>query len=450
MAAPMLGATFAMSAFNLTDTYFVARLGTLPLAAMGFSFPVVMFLTCIVQGLGTGGTAVVSHALGRGDRDSARRITTHTLLLALAAVLLISVAGLLTIDPVFRALGAGDEVLQLIRGYMVIWYLGVAFMVLPMMMGEIIRATGDTVRPSVLMLVAALVNMVLDPILIFGLLGLPALGIRGAALATVAARGLSCAGAFWVLHTRHRLLLLELPSFRAMRGSWRQVLRIGLPASFSNLLMPLSGAVITRIIAHFGVAAVAAVSAGSRLEFFAFMIPMCLGISLVPFVGQNFGAGRLDRVRDARRLSMTFAFAFGLLTFALFFVSAPALAGLFARDREVAVILTRYLRIASVGHGMMEVHRYAGFFLNGVHQPLHAVGVNTVRVLVLLVPLSLLGGAVLGLEGVFWGRALTDLIAGAVGVVWSGRILRRLARPGNPAEPHPHPAANGPLRKIIP
>jgi putative MATE family efflux protein len=428
MAVPMLGGTFAMNAFNLTDTWFVAQLGTLPLAAMGFSFPVVMFLMSITRGLGTGATAVVSHALGRHDHELAQRITTHTLILVAFVVTGVSIGGLLTIDPVFRMLGAEQTVLPLIRQYMTIWYLGVVFMMFPMMAGDIVRATGDTVSPSLIMVLSSVLNMTLDPIMIFGLLGFPRLGIRGAALATLLSRAVSCFFVLWILAHRHHLLALRIPSWQSMLASWREVLSIGLPSSFSNILVPISGAVITRIVAHYGEAAVAACGAASRIEMFAFMIPMTLGVSLVPFVGQNYGANRLDRVRDGQRYSYSFAFVFGIVIAISFAVFAGHLAKLFSQDQAVLAVLTRYLSIIPLGYGMMEIHRYCGFFLNGIKQPLHATGVNVMRIIGLLIPLSFAGGALFGIEGVFWGRAAADIIAGCVGMLWANTILNRVIR----------------------
>ena len=423
MAVPMLGGTFAMNAFNLTDTWFVAQLGTLPLAAMGFSFPVVMFLASITRGLGTGATAVVSHALGRHDEESAKRITTHTLILAAFVVACVSIGGLLTITPVFSMLGAESGVLSLIREYMTIWYPGVMFMVFPMMAGDIIRATGDTISPSFIMVLSSGLNMILDPIMIFGLIGFPALGIRGAALATLLSRAVSCVAVLWILVHRHHLLALTIPSWRSMFASWQEVLNIGLPSSFSNILIPISGAVITRIVAQYGEAAVAACGAGSRLEMFAFMIPMALGVSLVPFVGQNYGASRLDRVKDGQRYSYGFAFVFGIIIAIAFVFFSGHLARLFSQDQAVIAVLTRYLSIIPLGYGMMEIHRYSGFFLNGIKKPLHSTGVNVMRILGLLIPFSFLGGQFFGIEGIFWGRALADILAGCVGMVWANSVL---------------------------
>ncbi|MGD8779634.1 MAG: MATE family efflux transporter [Ignavibacteria bacterium] len=271
MAVPMLGGAFAMNAFNLTDTWFVAQLGTIPLAAMSFSFPVVMLLNSITWGLSTGATAVISHALGKHDKESARHITTDTLILTTIIVICITVLGLLTIDEVFIMLGADSTVLPLIREYMTIWYLGIAFMIYPMMTSDIIRATGDTVSPSVIMVIVSILNMILDPIMIFGMFGFPQMGIKGAALATVLSRALSNILMFWILIKRHNLLSICIPKLHNMIASWKKVLEIGLPSSFTNILVPISGAIITRIVAATG--------AGARLEMFAFMIPMALGVS---------------------------------------------------------------------------------------------------------------------------------------------------------------------------
>lgn len=427
----MLGGTFALNAFNLTDTWFVAQLGTLPLAAMGFSFPVVMFLVSITFGLSMGATAVVSHALGSCDHALAKQITTHTLFLSVCIVALVSVLGLLTIDPLFRFIGANDKVLPMIHEYMTIWYLGVVFMVVPMIANNIIRATGDTVLPSMIMVLSSVLNMILDPIMIFGWLGFPSMGIRGAALATLIARAVAGVVVLWFLHHRYQLLAIQIPNWRSMWHSWKEVLKIGLPSSLSNVLVPISGGVITYIVAQYGEEAVAACGAASRIEMFAFMIPMALGVTLVPFVGQNFGAKRLDRVKEAQHLSYGFAIGFGVLIAIGFGLFAHHLAALFSDDAEVVSILAHYLTIVPIGYGMMELHRYSGFFLNGIKKPLHSTGVNITRIVVLLIPFTIIGSHFFGLEGLFWGRIACDLISGVVGMIWSHRVLSHLIQQEN-------------------
>jgi len=428
MAVPMLGGTFALNAFNLTDTWFVAQLGTLPLAAMSFSFPVVMFVISITFGLGTGVTTVVSHALGSGDHELAKRLTTHTLILCVGIIFFISIIGLLTIDPLFRLIGANETVLPLIHEYMTIWYLSVVFVILPMIANNVIRATGDMVLPSMIMIIVSVLNMILDPILIFGWLGFPAMGIRGAALATLIARAIAGVVVIWLLHRRYKLLTWEIPTWSSMLRSWKEVLAIGLPSSLSNVLVPISGAVLIYIVAQHGEAAVAACGAAVRIEMFAFMIPMALGVTLMPFVGQNYGAKRLDRVKEAQRLSSIFAIGFGVVIAILFAIFSRNMASLFSHDPEVIRIAERYLTIIPIGYGMMELHRYSGVFLNGIRKPLHSTGLSVVRIIVLLIPLSIVGSLLFGLEGLFWGRVVCDLISGVVGMIWSHRVLRTLMK----------------------
>ena len=426
MAFPMLAGTFAMNAYNLTDTWFVSRLGTLSLAAMGFTFPVVMLLVCVAGGIGTGVTTLVSHAIGRHDHDGAARLMSHGISLILGVALVMSIGGYLSIGPVFRALGADAKTLPLVGEYMRTWYLGALFMSLPMVGNGILISAGDSKSASSLMVFGAALNVILDPIMIFGYLGFPAMGIRGAALATVIARAFSTAWLLLLLYKKHRLLVFRAWGLAEYGASIRRIMGFAVPSILSMGMMPLSATVITRILSSFGNEAVAASGAAGRIEMFAFVVPMALGISLTPFVSQNFGADRVDRVHEAHRAATGFALLYGGLIGVAFFLGAPWLARAFSGDPKVAVILASYIRIICFGYGMREVHRYCGFFLTGLHRPASATALNAVRVVVLLIPLSCLGGYLGGVNGVFWGRLTTDLLGGSIGLLWISRVSRSL------------------------
>jgi len=422
MAFPMLAGTFAMTAYNLTDTWFVSRLGTLPLAAMGFTFPIVMLLTHMAGGLGVGVTTLMSHATGRRDPVDAARITTHGLLLTLAVAAVIAVAGFLSIDPVFTALGADATVLSLVRQYMRIWYLGAPFMALPMLGNGLLISAGDSGAAGRFMMLGPILNVILDPILMFGYLGFPAMGIRGAALATVIGQAASTAWLLHLLSRKHRLLVCKRWRMAVYAASFRSILRLGIPNAVSMILMPVSATVVTRILSNFGNAAVAATGAAQRIEMFAFVIPMALGMSLAPFVSQNLGADRHDRIRESLWLSTRFALLYGGGIALTFLLAAPLLASLFSKDPEVVRILVLYIRIVSFGYGMMEVHRYSAIILTGLHEPVSSALLNGTRVLILLIPLSWLGAHVWGVYGVFACRVATDVLAGCLGLFWVGRV----------------------------
>ncbi len=155
LTLPMILGIVSMVAFNLIDTMFVGRLGDDELAAISFTFPVVMVVGGIAMGLGIGISAVVSKAIGEKNQEKVIRFTTDGLLLALLIVAIFAIIGILTIDPLFTLLGVNDKIMPLVESYMSIWYLGVIFIIVPMAGNNAIRATGDTVTPSIIMITAA-------------------------------------------------------------------------------------------------------------------------------------------------------------------------------------------------------------------------------------------------------------------------------------------------------
>lgn len=425
MAVPMLAGTFAMNAYNLTDTWFVSRLGTNALAAMSFTFPVVMLLGFIMRGLGTGAMTVVAHALGRGKHQTAARVTTHAVFLSSSVALCLAVAGLVTIKPLFIKLGAAGEVLVLTQQYMWIWYCGLVIRVVQMMFFDIIIGTGNTKAVSLFMVGGTVLNFILDPMMIFGLWGCPKMGIQGAALATVISEALVLAVAFYFINKKHHLIIFVSHTRRRIVASWRRILRIGVPTTLSSILTPLSAAIVIKIVSGFGQAAVAAIGVASRIEMFAFMIPMTVGMSLVPFVAQNYGARRFDRIKAVRQGAMLFALIFGLIIAVIFLLIARPLGSLFSSDPEVVNILVRYIYITCFGYGFLEIHRYAGFCMIGIQRPLSSAFLNVIRVIILMIPLAYFGAKLFGIYGIFWGRLITDICSGGMGIIWTGKILKK-------------------------
>jgi Na+-driven multidrug efflux pump len=277
------------------------------------------------------------------------------------------------------------------------------------------------------MMLGTLLNLVLDPIFIFGYFGVPGMGIRGAAIATILAQAISVLWLWKLLTVKHELISLEKWNGAPFVQSVKNILRLGVPGVLSMILMPVSSAIITKIIGTYGHEAVAACGAAARIEMFAFVIPMALGISMMPFVSQNYGALRMDRIREGITLSTRFAMFYGCFIAVAFYVSAPLMSSFFTEDPVVSDILQSYIRIISFGYGMMEIHRYCGIIMTGLHLPMSSTLLNGFRVFVLLIPLSLLGSHFGGLKGVFFARLMTDLLGGFIGLIWVYRCYRAVA-----------------------
>lgn len=298
MSLPMVIGLFAVIAFNVADTYFIAQLGTEPLAAISLTFPVVMGFGSLTMGLGVGASSVIARAFGQGDRQQVRRLTTHALLLCLVVVAFFLAIGILTIEPLFAVLGAKPKTMPLVKEYMEIWYIGVLFLVIPMVSNGAIRAIGDARFPAMVMVVAGLVNFLLDPLLIFGMYGFPKLGIRGAAIATVISRMVTFLASMWVLQYREKLLEWKLPVWKEVWTSWRGILYVGVPSAGNQIVNPLSIGIITAILSVFGTHTLAAYGVATRIESISMIGIFAVSAGIAPIVGQNWGAQQFDRVTD--------------------------------------------------------------------------------------------------------------------------------------------------------
>ncbi|MCB0047641.1 MAG: MATE family efflux transporter [Caldilineaceae bacterium] len=430
LTVPMLFGIFGMVAFNLIDTFFVGRLGTNELAAMSFTFPVVLVVNGFALGLGVGTSAVVSRAIGEGNRTRVQRLTTDGLALAVLLVTLFVTVGLLTINPIFRLLGAPPEVMPLIRQYMTIWYLGAGFVVAPMVGNNAIRATGDTVTPSAIMMVAVAVNVILDPILIFGLGPFPRMELAGAAIATVIARAVTLLVALFILYYREKMITLVVPPVKSVWDSWKAILYIGLPTAGTNIIVPISVGIITSLVATYGSEAVAGLGVATRVESFALMMFMALNSVIGPFVGQNLGANQLERLKLGVKYSQQFAMAWGALMFVLLWVAAEPIALLFNDDPVVVSTVISYLRLVPVSYGLLGVFMLSSTTLNVLNKPMQAVALTILRTIILYVPLAYLGAALFGVGGIFGATALANVIAGGGAYLWLARgVLEKLSRP---------------------
>ncbi len=429
MTLPMIIAMLAMIAFHLTDTFFVSRLGTDPLAAMSFTFPIIFIINSLTLGIGTGAGAVIARAIGAGDTDRVRRLTTDSLTLALILVGIVATIGLLTVKPVFTLLGATSETLPLIRQYVTIWYSGVIFVVIPMVGNAAIRATGDTKTPANIMLFAVTVNLILDPLLIFGIGPFPRLELQGAAIATVSARASTMVLMLWILIRREKMISFLKPKLRQMLDSWKSILYIGLPTAGTNVVGPLAIGIITRMVSQYGPAPVAALGVATRIDPFALGAIYALASALGPMVGQNFGAGKMGRIQEAVKVSHRFAFLWGVGAFALIALLARPIASVFSNDPVVMDTTIRYLRLVPIGYGMQGVVLLSTTTLNVLHKPLHAATLVVIQMFVLYIPLAFLGSKLLGLSGIFGAAAIANVTAGILSFWWVRRIMKKICGP---------------------
>ena len=423
LSVPMLFNILMIVAFNLTDTYFIAQLGTSELAAMSLTFPVVATLASLTMGLGDGAGAAVAIAIGEGDRQKVRQLTTSGLLLSLLLGIVLTLVALMTITPLFTALGAKSEVLNLVREYMRIWYLGAFCLAVSAIAMNTIRAIGDMKALSLIVVISTAINILLDPILIFGLLGFPNLGIAGAAIATVIAQLETLIAALLYLYHAD-LIIFTLHKLRGVGKAWIDILHLGIPSAAKNAIPPISLGLITSMVAFYGSEAIAAFGIASRLESLVMIAFFALSTAIGPVVGQNWGAKKFQRVDRAFSLSLRFCLFWGVLLAIILGFTASELASLFNNNLEVVEIVAKYMIIVPISYAAAGIILISSSTFIALGKPLPSITMAIAQTLLIYIPLAHLGNLLWGINGIFAAACLANIIVAIGAIIWQRQTLR--------------------------
>ncbi len=436
-ALTMLPATLAMSGYNIADSYFVGQLrDSSSLAAMSNTGPIVMLVGYVFMGIGTGIMANLAHALGRRDAAMARRLVSSGLLLASLSAIFLCVLGLSSGNWIFGWMGVEGETLVHTRQYMDIWFIGCVTGVLSMEGNTLLITAGLPKLSSIMSIVGLVINVILDPILIFGLCGFPAMGIYGAAVATVFSQAVSAVVNMVVLY-RQKLLSFERIPLHELFGLWRSIIRYAIPAVLGMLLMPIGMYITTRFtydlskIRGYGDDLIAGIGMASRLEMVAFVFPMSLGRTLMPMIGQNYGAKLYSRVKKCFYFSTLFAHVFLLFMALVFCFGFRYVAPWIAPGQErVQSVMILFMHIVPFGFGCIEGMRFSGFTLMGCGHPRMDATLKILRVALLQVPLTWLALFMESINMIMFARLITDVCSFIIAFTLAFLCVRKLPQDG--------------------
>jgi len=406
-----------MFSATLVDAYFLGQLGTQQLAAISYAFPVFFAILSLAIGLAAGTGSVLSRAIGSGDRSRIVSLTTHSLVLAVIMGVVIAIVGTVTIRPLFTVIGAEGGVLDDITVYMRIWYYGLPLLVLAQVAGSILRANGDSLVPSALMIATAAVNIALDPILIFGGFGVEGMGMEGAAWAAFASRTVMPLVIIPVLLFRDRLINLERTSWGEVFSSWWEIARIGVTAALGNAVSPVSIGVVTAIVAVYGDQVVAGFGVAGRLESFAVIPMLALSGSIGPVAGQNWGAKKFERVREAIRFGFIVCLVWSIVIAVGFWFAAGWFASRFSNSPIVVEEVSYYLWIVPITFAGYGITIVAAAAFNALGRPVLGLGLYLVRSIIFYIPLALIATSFFDTTGVYAGIAIANTLAGIV-ILW--------------------------------
>ncbi|MGP6087114.1 MATE family efflux transporter [Antarctobacter jejuensis] len=417
VSAPMSIGILGVLSVGLADAAFLARAGDTALTAIGFIYPAIVALTSLSIGLGAGTSAVVSQTLGRdGDDDSrAARLALHSLIFATLLASVTALAFFLAAPWIFELMGATGEVKEAVLSYVPWWCISFAPMVAGMGLNAVFRAGGEAHISATVMTVQSLINIALDPIFIFGLAFVPALGTEGAGIATFIARVLGFAGLL-AFALRSGRLSLSRDCLTGIGDSLRRIARIGGPAAASNAINPLGLSLVTSAAATLGDAAVAGFGAATRVQSLLFVPMLALSAGIGPVVGQAWGADLRERAQQAVRLTFTLCLIYGAALSVVLFLIADPLAGLMTGGGAAQQDAATYLRWGSLGFFGYGILVTANAAMNARNRALWSMALSASRIALVYVPLAWAGAALLGFAGITGAFVLANLwaVAGAV------------------------------------
>lgn len=417
--------------------FWVAQLGDdMLVAAVGFAWTVQFFTISVGIGLAIAATALVSRAIGQGDWARARNLAMGSFVLTFSIQTAVSTVAVILREPIVAMLGATGETHEIASRFLLLSLPSLPLMAVGMVSGALLRAAGDGVRAMMVTLSAGFVAVLLDPFLILRtdvLLGfeLPmvigaGLGVDGAALGVVASRAtVAIVGLYFVLRVHDLLgrltrdcLLLTLRPFLLIAG----------PAILTQLSTPFGNALLTRLIAEFGDSAVAGWSVVSRLTVLAFGGIFALSGAIGGIIGQNNGAGLMDRVKSAYRDSLVFCAAYTALVWAALALITPAVIAAFNLEGAGAAVMIAFTGLAAGGFVFTGAIFVANAAFNNLGRPLWSTGVNWARDGILMFPVAAVFASGFAAPGVIYGQAVASVIVGTAATLLARRFIDGLAR----------------------
>jgi len=430
LALPIMGTSFLQTAYTITDMFWIGKVGTEAAAAVGtggfFTWLAMAFILLSKIGAEVG----VAQSIGRDDVREARRYIRHTIQLNVFLAVLYSIALITFRHSLIGFFNLKDPaVVEMATSYLVIVSLGLVFYFINPVFTGILNGYGDSKTPFFINMIGLIANMVLDPLLIHGIGPIPAMGVKGAALATVIAQAtVSLVFVFRIVLAKGELFnnikLFKAPDMAHMN----HIIRLGLPVGLQNALFSIIAMFIARIIAPWGYTPIAVQKIGSQIEAISWMTAGGFATALSTFVGQNYGAKKWDRIYKGYFVAIGLVSVVGVGATLLLIFGAGPIFSIFLDEKEAVAHGIAYLKILGLSQLFMCIEITTAGAFNGLGKtvPPSIIGIifNALRI-----PAAIILSAphVLGLEGVWWSISMSSVFKGILLTSWFVLFLRKNA-----------------------
>lgn len=433
VSLPIIVSMFVQALYNIVDSIFVAKLSEDALAAVSLVFPVQNLMIAVAVGTGVGINSLISRTQGEGDPERAGRVAVNGVMLSALSWLAFVVVGIVATGPFFDGYLARGEITpaiaQMGKEYMYMVTIASLGVFISITYERLLQSSGRSIYSMVSQIAGAVTNIVLDPIMIFGLLGFPAMGVLGAALATVIGQFVSMFLAIYLNHKHNEELVLRYKGFRPEGKLIKEIYRVGLPAMVMQSIGSVMVFAMNSILVAFGTTPVSVLGVYFKLQSFVFMPVFGMNNGMVPVIGYNYGAKKPQRIERAVRICTTIAIIGMAIGTLLFWVIPRPLLGLFDADAhmmEMGVQALRAISLSFVAAGISIV--FTGFF-QALGEGLYSLFNSFVRQVIVLLPVALLLSRVSGLDGIWYAFPIAEAVNLVLAIIFFRRVWRKDVQP---------------------
>lgn len=434
LAVPIIFANILQTAYQLIDTFWLGRLGADAVAAVSLSFPILFLVLSLGSGLTLAGTVIVSQNKGANDQKMVDFNSSQTMSLIFFISILLSIISYTAAEPLMRLIGAGPQILSSSVSYFKVSSLGFVFLFIFFSFQSLMRGIGNVMLPVYVVLFTVFLNLILDPLFIFGYGIVPGYGVAGAAIASVITQALSAVIGFWILIRGENGIKIHFKSMHPQFSTIKKIVNLGIPSSLEQSTRALGMTMMVILVTSFGSEVVAAYGIGARILSFIVIPALGLAIATTSLVGQNVGAIKIKRAEKVANLSSQIAF-FGLTGMGLlmFYFAEPITAFFIPNDPKVIKDASLFIKIMSPSFGLLGVQQVLNGVFNGAGFTKASMLISILNLWIIRFPLAyfLSRETEISYEGIWWSFPLSNAVAAIVAFiyfkrgVWKMRIFKR-------------------------
>lgn len=411
MGVPMILSMMLQALYNIVDSYFVScipgttsvpNMGDLAVNALTLAFPIQMLMVAIGVGTGVGVNTLLSRNIGQGNKEKANQIAGNAIFLALCTYIVFLIFGIFGVKGYINSQTSNELVREMASSYLGICSIISFGSIISMVTEKLLQSTGKTILSMSSQIGGALTNLILDPILIFGLAGFPAMGIKGAAYATVAGQIVSCALGLIFHCTLNKEISSKLTYLKPRKDVIKKIYQIGIPAILMQAMMSVMTYGVNIIFGAFSTAAVTAYGVYYKIQQFVFFASFGMNNAIIPIVSFNYGKKDKERVKDGIKYGLTFTLIIMFVGAIVLQLFAPALVGVFALSDETRELCINAIRIITLGYLFVGANiAYQGIF-QAFGKGMNSLLLSSVRLIVVTLPLAFIFTKLPNASNIIW------------------------------------------------